>query len=255
VKSGKIPVVRTAPEPSEFSRIVSVETIDRHGLELELEAEPGECAALARRFGLEEVTRLTVSARLTPLPDREIRLVVTFCADVVQLCVITLEPVAVSLSERFEVVYAPRSEAVEEGEVVWVESETSARPLKHRARHFVLATGGILGGGIETNGNGRVWESIFDLPLTMPQQRSNWFRASFLNPQGHPLFNGGVRVNGRFQPVKLDGTAVYNNLWAVGNTLANCDPIQERSLEGIGIITGLTAGKAVAEQLKISLPE
>jgi uncharacterized metal-binding protein YceD (DUF177 family) len=130
MKTGKIPVVSAAPEPSEFSRIVSVEAIDRTGLELELEAEAEECAALARRFGLEEVKRLTAIARLTPLPDRELRLVVTFCADVVQLCVITLEPVAVSLSERFEVLCAPPSEGVEEGEVVIdVEADDPPEPL------------------------------------------------------------------------------------------------------------------------------
>lgn len=126
-------VVKTAPEPSEFSRIVPVETIDRAGLELEFAAEADECAALARRFGLEEVKSLTATARLTRLPppsDGELRLVVTFCADVVQLCVITLEPMAVRLSDRFEVLYAPPSEGVEEGEVVIdVEADDPPEPL------------------------------------------------------------------------------------------------------------------------------
>jgi uncharacterized metal-binding protein YceD (DUF177 family) len=123
-------VVSAAPKPLEFSRVVSVEALDRAGLELEIEADPQERTALARRFGLEALEKLVVAARLTPRPDREMRLVVTFDADVVQLCVVTLEPVAVRLSERFEVVFAPPVEGVEEDEVVIdVEAEEPPEPL------------------------------------------------------------------------------------------------------------------------------
>ncbi|MCA9923350.1 MAG: FAD-binding protein, partial [Anaerolineales bacterium] len=63
------------------------------------------------------------------------------------------------------------------GSVAWVETETSSRPLKHRASHFVLATGGVLGAGFDSDVSGHMWETIFDLPLTMPQQRNKWFHA------------------------------------------------------------------------------
>jgi glycerol-3-phosphate dehydrogenase subunit B len=132
--------------------------------------------------------------------------------------------------------------------IEWVESETSARPLKHRARQFVLATGGILGGGFDSNMDGCVWETVFDLPLAIPQKRNEWFHASFLNPAGHPVFHGGVAVNDQFQPIKADKTPVFDNVWAVGSTLAYCDPIQERSLEGISIVTGMVAGQAITNQ-------
>ncbi len=107
-----------APKLLEFSRVVSVEGLDRAGLELEIEADPRECAALARRFDLDALEKLVALARLTPRADREVRLVVTFDADVVQSCVVTLEPVAIRLSERFEVVFAPSVEDVQEDEVV-----------------------------------------------------------------------------------------------------------------------------------------
>jgi len=132
------------------------------------------------------------------------------------------------------------------GSVAWVESETSARPLKHHAQHFVLATGGVLGAGFNSDISGRVWETIFDLPLTMPQQRNEWFHASFLHPEGHPVFLGGVAVNHAFQPVNEAGQPLYANLQAVGNVLADCDAIQERSLEGVAIVTGLAAGEALS---------
>lgn len=123
-------MVSTAPKPPEFSRVVSVEALGRAGLELEIEADQRERAALVRRFGLDALEKLVAVARLTPRGDGEVRLVVTFDADVVQLCVVTLEPVAVRLSERFEIAFAPLAEGVEEVEVVIdVEAEEPPEPL------------------------------------------------------------------------------------------------------------------------------
>jgi glycerol-3-phosphate dehydrogenase subunit B len=132
------------------------------------------------------------------------------------------------------------------GHLEWLESKTTTRPIKHRAENFLLATGGILGGGFNSDQYGRVWEVILDLPLTVPQDRSEWFDSSFLSPVGHPVYTGGVKVNADFQPVSAAGKVIYDNLWAVGHMLAGTDPILERSIEGIAIVTGIAAGKAVA---------
>ena len=134
----------------------------------------------------------------------------------------------------------------EDGRVLWVETETAARPLKHRAERFLLASGGVLGGGFQSDHTGRIWEGIFHLPLTLPQERSRWFRPRFLDPAGQPVFQGGIPVNGNFQPVDpASGQLVFANLWAAGNTLAHADPIHERSLEGVAIVTGVAAVKAM----------
>lgn len=132
-----------------------------------------------------------------------------------------------------------------DGTIEWVASETSGRPLKHRAAAYLLATGGILGGGFNSDHTGRAWEVIFDLPLTVPQERSAWFAPQFLSPTGHPVFNGGVTVNRNFQPTGEGGQPVYANLWAAGNLLADNDAILQRSLEGIAITTGVAAAQAI----------
>lgn len=129
------------------------------------------------------------------------------------------------------------------GRVLWVESATSARPLKHRAHAFLLATGGILGGGFDSDHTGRVWETIFDLPLTIPQDRSAWFAPNFLSPTGHPVFNGGIAVDQAWRPT-ADGRPIYANLHAAGSLLAHADPILERSLEGLAVAAGFAAGRA-----------
>jgi glycerol-3-phosphate dehydrogenase subunit B len=133
--------------------------------------------------------------------------------------------------------------------IEWVATETSARPLKHRARHFLLATGGILGGGLVGELDGRVRETIFNLPVTAPQKRSDWFSPGFLDSQGHPVFTGGVAVGPDFRPINETGQPIYENLWAAGNLLAYADPIRERSLEGTAVATGIAAGKAIISTL------
>jgi glycerol-3-phosphate dehydrogenase subunit B len=136
----------------------------------------------------------------------------------------------------------------ENDRVLWVETETSGRPLKHRADKFLLATGGILGGGINSDHTGKVWETVFNLPLATPRERGEWFRARFFDPAGHPIFRAGVPVNRDFQPVDAKGARVYANVWAAGGVLAHADPILERSLEGIAIATGMAAALNASEQ-------
>jgi glycerol-3-phosphate dehydrogenase subunit B len=130
-------------------------------------------------------------------------------------------------------------------QIRWVTTATSARPLKQSADYFLLATGGILGGGFNSDHRGRFWEVIFNLPLTVPQDRARWFRQQFLHPDGQPVFAGGIPVNAKLQPVDQNGEAMYSNLWVAGGALAHADPIRERSLEGLAIATGMAAAQAV----------
>jgi glycerol-3-phosphate dehydrogenase subunit B len=135
----------------------------------------------------------------------------------------------------------------EDGRMASVETFTSSRPLVHRADRYLLASGGILGGGINTDHTGRAWEEVFALPLAVPQgDRTAWFHARFMDPAGHPIFQGGVPVDERFQPVNGGSSPVYSNVWAAGGVLAHADPIEERSLEGMAIATGMAAARAAA---------
>jgi glycerol-3-phosphate dehydrogenase subunit B len=137
---------------------------------------------------------------------------------------------------------------VEDGKLSWVATSTSARPLRHRAHAYLLATGGFLGGGFDSDHTGRSWETVFDLPLILPSNRSQWFRPHFLDPAGHPIFQGGVQVNEAWQPVDAEGNVIYNNLWAAGNLLAHADAIHTRSREALALGTGVAAVQAILTQ-------
>ncbi|VAW30921.1 Anaerobic glycerol-3-phosphate dehydrogenase subunit B [hydrothermal vent metagenome] len=132
--------------------------------------------------------------------------------------------------------------ASEDGRVTAVFTEAAVRKKAHRFNQYVLATGGILGGGINTSHRGKVREQIFNLPIAAPKNHLDWFEQDFLDPKGHPIYRAGVTVNGRFQPTNGDNQPIFENVYAAGTTLAHCDLIRERSFEGVALATGFAVG-------------
>lgn len=130
----------------------------------------------------------------------------------------------------------------ENGRVSTVYSETPSRLLPHRYDKYVLATGGILGGGIVTDHAGHIRETIFDLPVTCPPDPLDWFQRDFMDPRGHPVYRSGIAVNEQFQPL-ASGAVVFDNLFCVGTTLAHAEVIRERSFEGVALGSGYAAAQ------------
>jgi glycerol-3-phosphate dehydrogenase subunit B len=224
------------------------ENCNRLGAALKAAVKPGERIGLPAILGLNDHAQVLASlAKMSGAPVFEIP---TLPPSVPGL---RLTAALRRLLDRHNVRVEVGMEVIgfhaENGTIRWVETATSARPLKHAARGFVLATGGVLGGGFQSDHHGRFWETIFDLPLTVPQDRSQWFRPRFLDPEGQPVFRGGVTVNTAFQPLEGRGGLVLANLWAAGGLLAGADPIQEHSLEGIALASGIAAGEAAAAAL------
>jgi uncharacterized metal-binding protein YceD (DUF177 family) len=91
----------------EFSRPVRVERLNPGGSKFEIEADELECRALADRFGIVELKSLSARLKLKPLAGGLVRLTGRFSAEVVQSCVVTLQPLAASLDEEVELTYGP----------------------------------------------------------------------------------------------------------------------------------------------------
>jgi len=112
-------VTRTQPQP-EFSRRVDISGLGTGERTVEIEADADECAALAERFGLRALDRLSATARIVRAKGSAgaVRLHAQLVADVVQSCVVALVPVPAHIDERVEVLFAPAQTTAGGGEVV-----------------------------------------------------------------------------------------------------------------------------------------
>ncbi len=126
----------------------------------------------------------------------------------------------------------------ENGQITSVYTSSAGRSRAHRFDRYLLATGGILGGGIDTDYQGHIREVIFNLPVRHPADRQSWFRQAFLDRQGHPIYRAGLAVNDQWQATNGSERPVFQNLYVAGTTLAGCEYIRERSFEGIAIGSG-----------------
>ncbi len=127
---------------------------------------------------------------------------------------------------------------------IW--SEAAARQIHHAAKAYILATGGILGGGITTNEAGYAQETIFGLPINYPEQHTRWFQNEFLAKGSHLIYKTGLSIDSAFHPVDKINEVIFQNLYAVGGAIGNCDAIREHSLEGIALATGFTVGETLS---------
>jgi uncharacterized metal-binding protein YceD (DUF177 family) len=90
----------------------------------EIAATEAERAALARRFSLLTLDRLEAEVGLRTLPGGMVRLSASFTAEIVQSCVVTLEPVPGRIAEEFTLLYGDVDDAREvvlDGEAETVE--------------------------------------------------------------------------------------------------------------------------------------
>ncbi|CAO3420837.1 YceD family protein [Azospirillum endophyticum] len=101
---------------SEFPRFVSADAVRRADVTETIEATEAERRALAERLELEAIDSLTATVKLRAVRGGQmIRVSGTLEADVVQTCVVTLEPVPAHVSESFEALFAPPSMIEDEG--------------------------------------------------------------------------------------------------------------------------------------------
>ncbi|MGO8919343.1 MAG: YceD family protein [Stellaceae bacterium] len=98
----------------EFSRPVALDRLAPGETVYDIAAEPGERAALARRFQLPALDRLEARVRLERLAGGLVRLNAELSADVVQECVISLEDLPSRVEDSFTLLYGEGQGAARE---------------------------------------------------------------------------------------------------------------------------------------------
>jgi uncharacterized metal-binding protein YceD (DUF177 family) len=91
----------------EFSRRIRVQELPDEGVEMEIAAAAEEREALARRLGLLAIDRLSVSLSLTADGKGLVHLRGAAVAEIVQTCVVTLQPVPGHLALDLDRYFAP----------------------------------------------------------------------------------------------------------------------------------------------------
>jgi uncharacterized metal-binding protein YceD (DUF177 family) len=99
---------------TELHRPVAADRIGPRGLEVTVEADVAECAALAKRMEIPEVRSL--SCRFQVTREREDRFAASghLRARVVQACVVSLEEFEAEVEERFRLRFVPAGREAEE---------------------------------------------------------------------------------------------------------------------------------------------
>ena len=99
-------------DPVEFSRPLALDRISTTQHREEIAATDKERAALAQRFDLISLDNLTASFTLKRVRKDLVRVKGRVSADLVQACVVTLDPIPARIDERFEVDFLEGSQPV-----------------------------------------------------------------------------------------------------------------------------------------------
>jgi glycerol-3-phosphate dehydrogenase subunit B len=127
--------------------------------------------------------------------------------------------------------------------------EVSHPPVitSYSADCYILATGRFIGGGLVADEE-KIFEPIFNLPVSQPKSREEWFGRYFLGDLPHPVHQAGILTDSSLRPINGRGELVYENVRVAGTMLADHHSTEERSREGIEIATGYMAAKHALEK-------
>ena len=126
---------------------------------------------------------------------------------------------------------------------VFLEKNGARIPIS--ADQYVLATGGLVGKGIESDRE-RVTEPVFDCHVPHPSDRYDWFDTDVFGD--HPFAAFGVATDGELRPLDGGGEPEFDNLRAAGGVLGGYDYAAEKSGSGVSIATGYAAGLHAAAE-------
>lgn len=148
---------------------------------------------------------------------------------------------------RVQIGHAVLRGNVENGRCTGVEVGALGHANPFYADTFILATGGLYNGGIQSDEAGRLWEPIFGFPVSGPpsEGRADWYQGRLLAEGGHAIHGQtGLRVNAQMQPLDGDGAPVLENVFAAGHLLAGFNPLTDGCAEGVALATAYKAVSA-----------
>lgn len=111
-----------------LSRPISVDGLPARGQMVRVVASAEECEGLAALCGIVAIGKVEAELLLAPWRRTGVKLTGTVSADVVQECVVTLEPVDQKVEERVEITFLPGARPVESGLEIEIDPEADDPP-------------------------------------------------------------------------------------------------------------------------------
>jgi glycerol-3-phosphate dehydrogenase subunit B len=128
-------------------------------------------------------------------------------------------------------------------EQVYVEKNGAKIP--NSADQYILATGGLVGKGIESDRE-TVAEPVFDCHIPHADDRYDWFDGDVFGD--HDFAQFGVQTDTTLRPLDAGETPEFENLRAAGAVLGGYDFAAEKSGSGVSIATGYQAGQLAGQE-------
>ncbi len=115
----------------------------------------------------------------------------------------------------------------------------------HTASAFIVASGGVAMGGLNVDSRGEVRETTFGLPV----RQTAPLNAETAGASLDALHRTGVETDHALRPLTSRSRS-FENVYVTGHTLANWNPAQEASAEGVAIVTGWLAAQSAHAYLE-----
>ena len=126
-----------------------------------------------------------------------------------------------------------------------VRAVTDANGRVIEARTVILATGGVLMGGLDVDSHGDIREPALGLDVHQTAPLSKTGSEAAVDA----LHRAGIETDDSFRP-RHDGSRAWRNLFVTGRNLAHWSPGAEISAEGVAIVSGWVAAEAVHDALE-----
>ena len=117
-----------------------------------------------------------------------------------------------------------------------------------RAQVIVLATGGVLPGGLTSDQV--ITEPLVGLRITPELPVDVMLAVRPDRPYDADLFRAGLAVDAQMRPIGYDGAPVHPALFAAGDLLAGPDGAADACGSGVALLSGFLAAEAAADHLK-----
>jgi glycerol-3-phosphate dehydrogenase subunit B len=123
-------------------------------------------------------------------------------------------------------------------------SAAAVRTYTVRTGALVLATGGIAGGGLVAERDGRLLEPLLGLAVEAPPA-DEWLSVDAFDPAGHPLELAGIRTDAELRPLAADGASLFDNVRVAGSLLAGQRYVRDRCGDGVALTSGWRAARSL----------